>query len=181
MGEIEHAKKVRFVVGILTQFPSAVDQVFTRLEKEFGKSDLSSPLLPFFHTPHYDEEMGENLYRRCFTFPKLVDPDELPAIKAWTNKLERKLASSGKFEVERPVNIDPGYVTLTKLVLASSRDYAHRVHIGDGVYGEIALAWSQATFAAREGTRPDFKSREMIGFFNRVRALYASKVALEEV
>ncbi len=181
MGEIRHARKVRFVACILTQFPSVVDQVLVRLEKEFGKSDLSSPLVPFFHTPYYDDEMGENLYRRCYSFQKPVNPDELPAIKAWTDKLERKLAASGKFEVERPANIDPGYVTLAKLVLSSSKDYAHRIHIGDGVYGEVALVWSQASFTAREWTPPDFKSREMIGFFNQARALYKMKVALEEV
>ena len=181
MGEIQRVRKVRFITGILTQFPSAVDQVKLRLEKEFGRADLSSPLVPFFHSPYYTEEMGENLYLRCYSFPKLVHPDELPDIKVWTNKLERKLASSKKFDADRPVNIDPGYITLDKVVLASTRNLSHRIYLGEGIFGEIALGWGKMSFSARQWTRPDFKSREMIDFFNRVRGLYERKVVLEEV
>jgi hypothetical protein len=180
MGEIRRARKVRFITGIMTQFPSAVDQVKKRLEKEFGPSDLSSALVPFYHSPYYSDEMGENLYLRCFSFPKLVHPDDLSEIKIWTNKLERKLASSGKFEAERPVNVDPGYVTLDKVVLASTQNMSHRIYLGDGMYGEITLGWAKSSFSARQWTRADFKSRKIIDFFNKARGLYERKVVLEE-
>jgi hypothetical protein len=121
--------------------------------------------------------MGAGLLRRFHSFEHLVDPAELAEAKVATNAAESELADLLGGGVDRPVNLDPGYVCRAKLVLATTKDYSHRLYLGRGIYGEVTLAWQDGAFQPREWTYPDYASTRYTEFFARVRLAYTRKLA----
>ncbi len=165
MGAIRPPETAKLIVGILAASTASLPAVELALTGRFGPFDLAGPLLPFTFTKYYEKEMGTEIVRKFFSFERTIDPGELPAIKRWTNELETRFEGS----VPRPVNLDPGYVTLSKLVLASTKDYAHRVYVGDGIHAEVTLLWTKGSFVPRDWTYPDYRTPEVLAFFNEVR------------
>ncbi len=159
MGAIRIPDPAKLVVGTLAADPAAIPRA--ELATRFGPIDLESPPLPFGFTDYYEKEMGPEIVRRFFSFERLIDPGELPTIKRWTNDLEGP--------PPRRVNLDPGYVTLGKLVLASTKDFAHRIYLADGIYAEVTLTWTKGTFVPGGWTYPDYRTPEYIAFFTQVR------------
>ena len=176
MGAIRAYENVKPLLGILTSAPEIIDRIKPAIEKRLGPIEQDSGLFPWNSSSYYAEEMGEALYRRFLSFKKLIDPDGLAEIKRWTNDLEKEVASKGPWRVARPVNLDPGYISLAKLVLASTKDYSHRLPIGKGIYAEITLLWGKNTFTFRESTYPDYRTREYVLFFNQVRQTLADQI-----
>ena len=138
-----------------------------------GRWDGESELWPFDQTDYYEAEMGSELQRCFLTFEQLVSPADLSAIKHATNAMEQRLAAERRSaEVERPVNIDPGYVDLSKLVLATTKDAGHRLYIGQEIYGEVTLQYQNGSWQTRPWTYPDFTRAVYHEFFARVRRCY---------
>jgi len=148
------------------------DQIYIKtkhiLEKKFGQSDFESPLLPFNHTRYYEREFGVNLKRKFLSFKKLIQPEKLSRIKIITNKIENRIAEQGK----RQINIDPGILTLSKVVLASTKDYKHRIYLAQGIYAEVTLYYRDKSFQPWEWTYPDYKTPGYIRIFNTIRGTY---------
>lgn len=115
--------------------------------------------------------MGEGLKRKFLSFEKLINAERLAAVKRWTITLEKKL----KDGANRTVNIDPGYLTLSKLVLASTKNFCHRIYAGGGIFEEITLFYKDATFQPGPWTYPDFRSPDHINIFNQIRGIYRSQ------
>jgi hypothetical protein len=89
-------------------------------------------------------------------------------MKLKTNDLEERWrAAQG-----RQVNLDPGYVGYTKLVLASTKDASHRVYLGQGIYAEATLQFVRGSFQPWPYTYRDYAEPAAIEFFNRVRERY---------
>ncbi|HHT9107917.1 MAG TPA: DUF4416 family protein, partial [Candidatus Wunengus sp. YC64] len=139
MGQISKPKPVNLIAGVLTSIPELLEQIDKILEKHFGLIDLRSDVLPFTFTDYYNEEMGKGILRQFYSFEKLIMPDELAAIKVQTNLLEESITTSKKYSVERPINIDPGYINESRLILASTKDFSHRIYLRDGIYAEVTL------------------------------------------
>ncbi|MDD5775195.1 MAG: DUF4416 family protein, partial [Candidatus Omnitrophica bacterium] len=135
----------------------------------FGPIDYESPELPFKHTDYYRREFGTCLIRRFIAFSRLIVPSALASIKIRTNKIEHKTSRSGK----RLVNIDPGYIDMAKLVLASTKDFCHRIYLDRGIFAEITLVYRKDSFTRQEWTYPDYRTPEYIAVFNRIRKDYA--------
>lgn len=142
------------------------------MRRRFGEIDFESAVFDFAQTDYYREELGPGLKRQFISFKKLILPERLSKIKNFTNKIERKLSGSGR----RRVNIDPGYICLSKLVLASTKDYKHRIYLGGGIYAEITLIYQGKTFVPWECTYPDYRSPEYISVFNRIRENLAQEL-----
>jgi hypothetical protein len=138
----------------------------------WGPIDFTSDRLPFDHTDYYAAEFGPALQRQIVTFDALVPPDLLPAIKVRTNELEAVLAVDGR----RRVNVDPGYVSLGKLVLASTKNHAHRLYLGQGVYGEVTLTFQRGRFRPWPWTYPDYASESYCALFDAVRRRYKAQL-----
>jgi hypothetical protein len=168
MGAIKEPKPVKLIVGMFTQEPRLFDVAQERLSERFGPVDYESQLLPFDHTRYYAVEFGENLQRKFVSFARLIDPGELAAIKRWTNELEMELAVEGR----RRINLDPGYLSLGKLVLATTKDWQHRIYLGGGIYAEVTLRYRRGRFQPWEWTYPDYRSAAYIAIFNHIRHLY---------
>jgi hypothetical protein len=160
----------KLIIGFIYKDEAIFIKSRDKLKKIFGRIDLESGPIDFNYTHYYEKEMGAGLKRRFISFGKLIPIQDLYRIKLYTNRLEAKFSNSGK----RQVNIDPGYVDLAKLVLASTKDYAHRIYLRKGIFAEITLSYRSNSFVPNDWTYPDYRSQEYIDIFNKVRKLYAS-------
>ncbi|MCM8796097.1 MAG: DUF4416 family protein [Candidatus Omnitrophica bacterium] len=168
MGELKRPKPVKLIVGFIFQQEFILNQAKKILKKYFGLIDFESQILPFEHTRYYEKEFGYPLKREFVSFKRLIIPSRLAKIKIITNKIENRLALSGR----RRINIDPGYLNLSKVVLATTKDYKHRIYINKGIYEEVTLFYENKTFNAFAWTYPDYKTPEYIAIFNRIREIY---------
>jgi len=172
MGTAREPLPVKLIASLLTGEPELLARVREALAAGWGPIDLQSELLPFDHTDYYDAEFGPSLQRQIVAFERLISPAELPAAKRLANELEQSLAAEGR----RRVNVDPGYVSLGKLVLATTKDHAHRLYLGQGVYGEVTLAYQQGRFRPWPWSYPDYGSEEYCALFGAVRERYKSQL-----
>jgi len=168
MGEVRDAESVKLLVGMLSAYPGALAEAEARLVQVLGAVDLRSDLLAHEFTEYYRDEMGHPLLRYFVAFADLVPPDRLAMIKRLTNQIEQDVAAGGEWPVLRPVNLDPGYIAPSKLVLASTKNYTHRVYLGGGVYAEVTLQYRRG-WVPTEWTYPDYRTRDYQEFFTRVR------------
>lgn len=172
MGQIKRHQPVKLITGFIFKNKSALNKVEILLQKQFGRIDFNSSILPFCHTDYYAGEFGKDLKRRFIAFNKLIQPSDLPEIKIITNKIEKRLSKG----LNRTINIDPGYLDLSKLVLASTKDYRHRIYLNNGIYAEVTLFYQSKTFLPWEWTYPDYKTSEYISIFNQIRQIYAEQI-----
>lgn len=172
MGAIKKHQPVKLVVGFIFKEEDVLNKAESFLEKRFAKIDFQSQTFPFSHTDYYEKELGKDLKRKFISFKKLISPQTLPKIKIITNKIEQKLSNG----ILRSINIDPGYLDLSKLILASTKDYKHRIYLAKGIYAEVTLFYQNKTFKAWEWTYPDYKTAEYIAIFNRIREIYAGQI-----
>jgi hypothetical protein len=153
---------------------SAFAELFGRAEaamsERFGAVARASEVMPFHFTGYYEPEMGANLLRKFLAFERSVDAADLAEIKLWTNALEDRLAAEPGCAVPRPINLDPGYVAPSKLVLATTKDHAHRVYLGRGIYAEVTLTFLKGAFEPMPWTYPDYRTEAYRRFFEQVRA-----------
>jgi len=168
MGEAKIPEPVKLIASIFSADEERLRRAESLLIQEFGPLDYCSEWLPFTHTDYYTPEFGAPLVRVIVAFARLVGPAQLPAIKHRTNELEGADSVQG----HRWMNIDPGYVSLSKLVLATTKDHAHRIYVRDGIYAEVTLRYQEGTFRPWPWTYPDYASPTYIGIFNHIRAQY---------
>jgi hypothetical protein len=128
-------------------------------------------------TEYYLPEMGEDLKRQFVSFKRLVNPQELAATKILANQLELRICRDlGMPEERRLVNLDPGYLTLSKLVLATTKDFSHRIYLRDGIFAESTLHFEGGRWVSWPWTYPDYASGRYHVFLDEVRELYRQKL-----
>jgi hypothetical protein len=169
MWELKDPKPVKLIIGILAPDQNALKTAQGLLESEFGKIDLISDIWSFTQTDYYKEQIGEIILRQFISIEKLIDPGELAGIKHKTNELERKLEAKLALNVPRPVNLDPGIIEPSKLVLATTKNYSHRIYIGDKMYAEVTLIYDKGNWNTLPYTYPDYKQQCYFDFFEKVR------------
>ena len=175
MGKIKKPSPVKLFIGILSSFPAAFDRVSIELTRRFSRIDKKTSLWQFNYTEYYSKEMGKSLLRQFIAFEELIDPQNLKQIKISTNKLEEELASIYSHPI-RPINLDPGYLSLSKVILSTTKDYSHRVYLGDGIYAENTLYYYQKSFRSWKWTYPDYQTPDYIQFFNELRKTYQKQL-----
>lgn len=172
MGEIHSFTPEKLIIGILISSPDLLSQLEQALEESFGLIDYRSELFPFSFTNYYDREMGEGIFRRFVSFRDLVDPGTLAEIKHRSNELETRYMEGG----DRKINLDPGLLSLGKLILASTKDNAQRIPLSRGIYGEITLIYRRKSFQALPWTYPDYQSPRYHDILHYIRSLYATQL-----
>jgi hypothetical protein len=173
MGTPRAPVPAKLVVAMLSAHPTLFDQAEEALTAVYGPVDRRSALMSFTHTTYYAAEFGRRLLRRLISFTKLIDPGMLAGIKRHTNDLEDLWAH----EEQRRVNLDPGYLTAAKLVLASTKDHAHRVYIGRGIYAEVTLAFRKGGFEPWPWTYSDYQSADYHTVLLEMRRTYMRQLA----
>jgi len=159
----------KLVIGCIMNDKTLVEKFFPLLEKAFGPLDMISRWLDFAYTDYYYKEMGMPLFRKVFVFKHLIAQDALAQIKETTNELETRFAVSGK----RAINFDPGYLVSSRFILATGKEYSHRIYIGRNIYADLTLMYSKKQgFKTLDWTYPDYASQSMINFLSKVRDKY---------
>lgn len=172
MGEMKQPRPMKLIVGMLTGKPQWFDAAERFLEAEFGPIDHRSGLIPFNFTDYYTPQMGPALLRKFVAHEPLVSPDRLAAIKVRTNELEARLAEELDAKVPRPVNLDPGLLDGSKLILASTKNHAHRIYLARGIYAEITLTYRRGGFVPTPWTYSDYRTEPYLAFFSQARARF---------
>jgi Domain of unknown function (DUF4416) len=175
MGSIRAFNPVKLFVGILVANEDLIPDVESQLSSSYGPLDHRSPVLPFTFTDYYRRETGDHILRVFFSFERLIEGDQLPEIKRHTNALEERFAAAGT-AVTRPVNLDPGYLEHSKVILASTKNFYHRMYLGRGIFGEVTMHFRDGTFEFFPWTYPDYKSAEYRAFFLELRAIYRKQL-----
>lgn len=145
-----------------------------KLRKRWGDWDYVSPDLPFTYTEYYCPEMGRKILRRFYSFRNLRDPSELSSLKHWTNGVERELARS---DGSRRINLDPGFLNLSRLILATTKDRSHRIPLADGIYGEVTVMYRKGRYEPLPWTYPDFRSEEYQPLLLEMRRLFKEQIS----
>lgn len=176
MGTIIMPQPVKAVIGVLTVEPSLLPTVYAELTQRLGPIDFTSELLQFTSTNYYEAEMGPNIQRQFISFERLIDAGTLAEMKLFTNAVEQTFAAKNPDGDLRRVNLDAGYLCLAKLVLASTKDHAHRIYLRDGIYAEITLRFYRKTFRPWEWSYPDYRLPTYITIFNHIREIYRNQL-----
>ena len=155
MGEVQDFEKEKLVIGVLISRPEFLESLKGQLVQQWGPLDFETELMPFDFTDYYNREMGTPIYRCFFSFQDLVCPEDLPGIKLQTNDMEKEFADNEG----RKVNLDPGILSLSKFILATTKNNVHRIPMSRGIYGELTLQFKDRDFHPLDWTYPDFKSR----------------------
>jgi hypothetical protein len=158
-------------IGMLFSGRNIFGEIFPVLKDRFGNVLFQSDILPWNYSNHYTRELGTPLQRNFIFFDGVIDPATLADIKLFTNDLEAIYSLDGK----RRINLDPGYLTLAKVVLASTKNYSHRIYLGKGIYAELALLYKNHQFITMPYTYNDYKDPHYLNMFMNVRRLIKRK------
>jgi hypothetical protein len=169
MWELKEPKPVKLIVGILAADERCLTAAREGLAAALGAIDLSSDIWPFDQTDYYTSQIGPHILRQFVSLEPLIGPGSLAAVKHRTNALERQLAAALALPLPRPVNLDPGLIEPSKLVLATTKNYSHRIYIGDKMYAEVTLIFDKGNWRPLPYTYPDYHRPEYFDFFTRVR------------
>lgn len=167
MGHIKKPQPVKLLAGLLYSGSETAALAKRLAENAFGRVDYESPEIDFSQTDYYREEMGPCLKRRFYSFEKPVDPAAAYASKLKTNAIEARLSKRGR----RTVNIDPGILSLSRLILFTTKDYSHRIYMGRGIFAEITLIFEKDGFRALPWTYPDYRQASYSGVFRQIRGI----------
>jgi hypothetical protein len=179
MGVVRPVAPVKLVCGMIAGSEALLAAATVELAKAFGPIDLSGDTTPFDYTDYYAAEMGGGLLRRFVAFARPLDPAALAEVKRRTNELEAGFAVPGPNGARRRVNLDPGYVTPAKLVLATTKEAAHRIYLGGGIYAEVTLTFKGGRWVAHPWTYPDFRSGAYDAFLLAARSWIPGSGLLE--
>ncbi|MCS7280046.1 MAG: DUF4416 family protein [Desulfobacterota bacterium] len=175
MGEVRYPKPALYFASVIYRNYGFYVQSLHKLTELLGEIEETTDELDFTHTQYYNEEMGENLKRRFVLFKPLRGREELPQVKIKTNAIERDLS----YENKRTVNVDPGYITLENVILATTKNYTHRIYLRDGIYADLTLIYKKGSYRPLEWTYPDYSEEKTVALFNAWRAILKKKLKLE--
>ncbi len=167
MAEIKQTEKAKLIIGIFYKKGTQISTLINKLKERFGDIEIESQEFDFNFTNYYELEMGENLVKKFLIFREIIERSKLSEIKILTNILEQKLSSNNK----RTINIDPGYLTKSQLVLASAKESAYKIYLDKGIFAHLTYVFINKSYQPTERCFPDFKSKEIIDFFNQIRLL----------
>jgi len=168
MSDPQPPEAVKLIASLFSSDGCLLNDAVQALSEKYGKADFISGPAPFTYTDYYEKEFGSSLIRRFVAFERLIRPEALPDVKLWTNALEKRLAAEGR----RKVNIDPGYLALAHLILATGKGYTHRPCLREGIYADLTLIYRDKSFHPLPWTYPDYAGGEVIGMLTRVREKY---------
>jgi hypothetical protein len=168
MSEPKPPKPAKLIAGFFLKEKALAATIVDALQETLGPIDMISDWISFDFTCYYAREMGAPLNRRMVVFKQLVEQTRLAAIKRLTNEMELKFQEKGR----RQVNVDPGYLLPERFVLATGKNFTHRIYIGNGIYADLTLIYQKGAFRALPWTYPDYCDPRLIDFLTLVRKKY---------
>ena len=172
MGQIKIVNHVKIFCGLIYKEEEIFEKAKIKLEEKWGKIDIEVGPFNFDFTSYYEKEMGVNLKRKFISFENLYLPENIYEWKIFTNKVEEEFSEFNK----RKINIDPGYIDNSKVILLSTKDYYHRIYIGKGIYAELTIYYSNKKYNFLNWTYPDYRTENYINFFIKMREKYRQQI-----
>ncbi len=163
---------VKLICGIIYLNEEIYLKTKNILQKKFGKIDFESKLIPFNFTNYYSKEMGGCLYRRFISFKKIKLPNKFVNIKLYCIKIEKLFSLNNK----RKINIDPGYINESKLVLTTTKDFSHRIYLNKGIFAEVTLIFKKDVFSDLPTTFPEYRKEQYKKIFYAIRDTYKNDI-----
>ena len=170
MGEVNQPSPAMLLIAVVSRHDAALAWARERMMRQYGSVALASDAFDFTETDYYAATMGVGLKKQFLAFERLLDPATLAEIKRQTNAWEAEYAALARHPEPRPLNLDPGYITPAKLVLASTKDHAHRIYLRDGIHAEVTLMYRHRHWQPLDWTYPDYRREDFHRFFNECRA-----------
>jgi hypothetical protein len=168
MSQPQRPQPAKLVIGFFLKEKELVHSLGRSLVTLFGSIDMISHWFDFKFTNYYTKEMGEPLFRRVFSFKDLIQQQDLAHIKLQTNQLEHTFESKGR----RRVNLDPGYLLNERFVLATGKNFAHRIYLKEGIYADLTLIYKKGGFRSLPWTYPDYAHPDLQRYLMQVRMRY---------
>ncbi len=165
MGKPEHSEPVLLFAGILYNDENCLNAAKKTLIENYGNCILETPSFHWNYSEYYNKEFGSNIMRTFMFFEKLISPEQIIEIKLKTNQIEESFSGNNK----RKINIDPGYLTLANVVLATTKNYSHRIYLGKGIYGEVTLIYKNNTYSPYIFTYQDYQEPKTVEMFLEAR------------
>lgn len=162
-------RPVLLILAAFSRHPAALDWARQTAEEAWGPVVLASERFEHRETNYYEASMGPDLQKCFFAFESLIDPAELVLCKETSNQWERDYQQLGRHSEARPLNLDPGYLTEAKLVLATTKDRDHRLYLDRGIFAEVTLHFQRGAWQSRPWTYPDYQRPDYHEFFTRCR------------
>ena len=169
MAEIRAHHRVLLVVAAFSRYGEALDWAREQVVALWGPIALESPRFAFTETEFYQPTMGDGLQKTFFACQQLIDPEKLPEIKRRTNELEEQYRSASDWPEPRPLNLDPGYLSEAKFVLATTKDRDHRLYLSRGIFAEVTLHFHGGSWQPRDWTYPDYRRSDYHEFLVQCR------------
>lgn len=169
---------VKLICGIMASDLRIMHVAEEKLVLRYGECDSRSPLFSFDLTDYYEKQMGQNLSRKFLSFKSLIEPERLGAIKEETNLLEKEIREESQAS-HRVVNLDPGYLRSSSLIMATAKDFAHRIPLKNGIYAHLEFLFGKDEVRMLDWTYPDFKGKGYQAYFLEVRRVYLSQLRKE--
>jgi len=170
-------KRPKDVLLVLSILYSDVDDIWERvldnLIELFGPIEHISEPIPFTETTYYDKELGTPIFRKMAAFSNLIPPDTLPDVKIKTNEIEIKYSRE---DGSRRFNLDPGILSFERFVLATGKEYTHRIYLKHGIWADLTLLFQKGKFRTLPWTYPDYAKKELQDILLRYRELYRKKI-----
>ncbi len=165
-------KPVKLICGVLYSKTVDLMRLDSELRAQYGSVDLKSEPFDFTFTDYYKEVMGSDLVKQFYSFEKLIQPDMLADIKNATISIETDFFINNR----RVVNLDPGYLEESKLVLASTKNFSHRIYLRDNIWAEVTMRYEKGEFVTHLWTYPDYSQQLAIEFLKTVREIYRKQL-----
>lgn len=170
MGQVQPYRPTLLLLGAFSRHPQALEWARERAVQQWGPVALASELFDFRETDYYERSMGTDLKKVFFLFSLPFDPAMLVETKLLTNEWEEEYRDANPCTEARPLNLDPGYLTEGKLVLASTKDHNHRLYMARGIYAEVTLNYQRGgIWRPLDWTYPDYRRPDYHEFFTRCR------------
>ncbi len=163
------------MIAAFSRHEEALNWAEEKLTSHFGPIGQKSPDFDFHQTRYYESTMGAGLRKRLLVFENLIPAERLADIKVLTNRLEEELAQSARFLEPRPLNLDPGILSLGKFMLATTKDQAHRIYLREGIFAEVTLQFQSHAFHPNPWTYADYREPELLDFLNQARDYYRQR------
>jgi hypothetical protein len=176
VSEIRSVQKVKLLAAVTLSRGIDLSVLRASIEAVFGELEDQTDVYDFKYTTYYQDEMGPELCKLFISFKELIHPGSLPELKIRAIEFEKEWSINNK----RQINLDPGYLNTAKVVIASAKDFAHRIFLADGIYGDLQLQYRHNRFWPQAWTFPDYQTELAFEFFTRVRERFADQEKQDE-
>ncbi len=176
MGNVRETRPVLLLLAMFSRYERALAWARQRAVSAWGEIALESERFAFHETRFYEQAMGSDLQKQLMVFETLINPSRLPQLKLQTNEWEQQYAAEPSVPEPRPLNLDPGYLTEAKLILASTKDRDHRIYVGEGIFAENTLFYQAGVWQNRPWTYPDYQRADYHQFLTRCRDYYRRRL-----